>query len=110
MSIIGTFIDWIKTEFGVIEPALEAWIKKFASDEGKVLLSAALTAAQEVAAGKSIQQAGTDLVATLAAQGQQVALTDALDAIRTQVSYLQTTTAASAPATPAATTPATPAA
>lgn len=80
----------IKDEFGNdIAPALEAWIKKFLTDEGKLLLNSSIQFAQDVASGKSMQDAGTALVTQMASQGITVLETDAMDAIRTQLSAIQ---------------------
>ena len=74
---------------GTLEPALEAWVKKFATDEGKLLLSQAETFAVAVAGGQSIKDAATALISQLASQGLTIAENDALDAIRTQLSALK---------------------
>jgi hypothetical protein len=72
-------------------PAITAWVEKFASDEGKLLLATALTSAQAVFSKQTtMQDAGAALVKTMETQGVTVAENDALDAIRTQLNYVQT--------------------
>lgn len=76
--------DWLINK---MPPPLAAIIKKFATDEGAVILGVAATLATDVLMnGKSIQSAGDEAVATLAVQGLAVAKNDAMDAIRLSMS------------------------
>ena len=69
-------------------PALEAWLKQFATDEGKVVLNDALVYGPQIASGQiTITDAAAKLMADLIAKGMTE--TDALktivfNALRTQ--------------------------
>lgn len=78
-------------------PALEAWLKQFANDEGKIILADAATYGPQILSGSiSITDAATKLGSDLAAKG----ITDAgnlsetiFNALRTQTNAAATTVA-----------------
>lgn len=101
MSLLNFFNDLFHANFGNawsrfsdffgndLSPALEAWVKKFATDEGKLLLNTAEIFAQQVLSGTAIKDAAAALITQLATTGVTIAENDALDAIRTQLSSIQ---------------------
>lgn len=101
MSVITSFLAWVKHVFQVTEgdvlPAIENFITRFTTDAGRILLASASAFAEEVLSGKNIQLAGAELVATLIAQGVTAAEEDAKDAIRIQMNYLQSQVPVAAP-------------
>lgn len=72
--------------FGGAAPVIEDFVKRFTSDMGKALLADAAKFAADVKGGKSMVQAGEELLALAAYQAAGFALDDALDAIRIHIS------------------------
>lgn len=100
MGFLKLLWNKISAWFSHEVPALEAWVSKFLTDEGHVLLVAAEAAALDVLNGKSIKEAADGIALYLKGQGIKVALNDVLDAIRTQLSYHQAKPAETPPIKP----------
>lgn len=87
LTRIGDFFSHILNYvFGEVAPVIENFIQRFATDAGKLLLSAAATFALDVRNGKSMQDAGRELLDHVGDKAGDLALTDAMDAIRIHLS------------------------
>lgn len=69
--------DW----WSGLQPELQAFVQKFATDEGQIVWNAAKAGLADLASGKTIPQAATDIWAQIETQAPSMAVSDVQDAL-----------------------------
>lgn len=84
-TILNQLILWVVARLSKIDPALGKWAGDLLTKEGRLALQLAAKYAQAVLEGKDFKTTGQEIVKEAAAQGTQIAIDTALNALRTQV-------------------------